>query len=283
MDLFADPLIQIAALPFLGALVIGGIILIVGRLGSGRRVAAAGAGISFAWVAGFTLGSPSFPPEPDLDSMIALITAALIFGVALDYYFGPARDRGDSGAFWELTLIILFGIGAPFWLRGTIDLWAPVIVLAWGFVAFRLRALSQHAVTPAVMLLMAAAGIGVVAWIGGLGADRDLAFGLAAAIGGFIVLGLIDQGLPFSATALLVFAGGILGLGVRVAETIGVLVPALILLGFIFFTDSLARRLSVGRMNRYRTGQIVFHGLAAVLPIALAAAAAAVALEISGP
>ncbi|MAF50172.1 MAG: hypothetical protein QGH73_09110 [Rhodospirillales bacterium] len=283
MELFGDPLIRTLAAPFAVALLFGVIIRLAGRGGSGRRIAAAGAGIAFAWSAAFALGAPPLPPEMGFDSVVTLAVAALVLGLGLDFYFNPERDRGDWAAFLELGLIILYGIGAPAWLRGGIDAWAAVILLAWGFTAFRMRALAHDGVTPSVMLMMTAAGLGVIAWAAKLPVDQELGFGLAAAAAGFLVLSLADRSLAFGATALLGFAGGILTIGVRIAEEAAALIPAVLILGFIFFTDSLIRRPALAKYAGNRLARSGLMIAAALAPIALAAAAALIGARFAGP
>ena len=301
MELFSDPLIRTIAAPFLGALLLGvAIRLAGGSVGSGRRIAGAGIGLAFAWTAAMVFGAPAMPPAPGPDAIVSVAAAGLIAGLLFDVY-GPSEGSGAhgrrQGPLWsggpdglEGSLSLAFGAGAAAWLLGGFGAAVPVIMLVWGLAVLRLRrvfgkdpdTLAGDAMVPVAMLMMAAAGLALIAAAADLESDRELALALAAASGGFVLLALFDRSLGFGLTPVLGAGGGVLSLAVRMTDAAPFLIPAVAILGFIFFADSLFRQPALARFAGLRWGRFALITLGALVPMALAAAAALIGAGFGG-
>ncbi len=172
-------------------------------------------------------------------------------------------------------MALLFGLVTVVWLRGTIDAWTGVILIAWGIVVLRIHFVAaSDAPTAAALLALAAVGIGVAAWASGLDGERNLAFALASAATGYFLLNWLDPTMRFGATLVLGALGALLVLTIRLLESTQAILPALMILGFVFFSDAPARRFLGHSINRWRWAIPLFAALASMLPIGLAALAA---------
>lgn len=286
--MFGNPVIRIFASPLLGALALGIVLRMAGGAGSGRRIAGAGIGLAFAWSAAMVFGAPAIPPVPGPDALVSAAAAGLIIAVLFDVY-GTGEGSGRPGgrlAGWpswlEWGLILGFGAGWAAWLLDGFGAEVPVIMALWGLGVYRLRrvfatdadVLAGDALAPLAMLMMAAAGLGLIAAAANLESSRDLALALAAAIAGFAVLSLFDRSLRFGLTPVLGAGGGILMIAVRMIDAAPFLIPAVAILGFILFADSLFRLPALARIGGLRWGRFGLIALGGTVPIALAAAAA---------
>lgn len=288
MELFDNPAIRIFAGPLLGALALGVVLRLAGGAGSGRRIASAGIGLAFAWSAAMVFGAPALPPEPGPDALVSTAAVGLIVGVLFDVYGAGEGSSGPGGRLsgwrgWlEWGLILGFGAGAAAWLLDGLGAEVPVIMALWGLIVYRLRrvfakdvdVLAGDALVPLVMLMMAAAGLGLTAAAANLESSRDLALALAAAIAGFVVLSLFDRSLRFGLTPVLGAGGGILMIAVRMTDAAPFLIPAVVILGFILFADSLFHQPALARFAALRWGRFGLIALGGTVPIALASAAA---------
>ena len=302
MEYFADSLVRVISAPFAGALALAVMIRIAGSSGSGRFIAGAGVGLAFTWSAAMVFGAPEIPPAPGPDGLVSVAAVGLILSILFDVYM--QRDevrsaRAPSGIFgwiadrrgWlEWTLILAFGAGTAAWLREEIGGTVIVITGLWGLIVFRLRqvfgknsdTLAGDALVPMGMLMMAAAGLALAATAANSAGDRDLALALAAAITGFLVLSLFDQSLGFGLTPLLSAAGGVLAVAVRMTDADRFLIPAVGVLGFIFYADTLFRLPALARFAGLRWGRLGLVVLGALVPMALAATAALIGVGFGG-
>ena len=293
MELLDNAAIRIFAGPLLGALGLGLVLRLAGGAGSGRRIAGAGIGLAVAWSAAMVFGAPAIPPAPGPDALVSAAAAGLIVGVLFDVYAaGEAtggRWTGWSG--WlEWSLILAFGAGWTAWLLDGFGPEVPLVMALWGLAAFRLRrvfakdvdVLAGDALAPLAMLMMTAAGLGLVAAAANLESSRDLALALAAAIAGFVALSLFDRSLRFGLTPILGAGGGILMIAVRMTDAAPFLIPAVAILGFILFADQLFRQPALARIGGLRWGRFGLIALGAAVPIALAAAAALIGAGFGG-
>ena len=124
------------------------------------------------------------------------------------------------------------------------------------------------------MLAMAALGLGIVAWIAGAEVERGLGIGLAAAFAGFLLWNWPRARFDFGYALMLGGGAALFATGQRLAAGPGTLAPAMILLMFVFFADSVSWRLRRGSDVAWRVlHPLVIAGLA-LLPAILAAAAA---------
>ena len=83
----------------------------------------------------------------------------------------------------------------------------------------------------------------------------NVAIPLAAACGGFVLLALFDRSLGLGLTPVLGAGGGVLSLAVRMIDAAPFLTPAVAILGFIFFADSLFRQPALARFARLHWGR----------------------------
>jgi hypothetical protein len=285
MEMFDNPAIRIFVGPLLGALALGLVLRLAGGAGSGRRIAGAGIGLAFAWSAAMVFGAPAIPPAPGPDALVSAVAVGLIGGILFDVY-GTGEGSGGRLAGWpgwlEWGLILAFGAGWTAWLLDGFGPEVPVIMALWGLMVFRLRrvfatdvdVLAGDALAPLAMLMMTAAGLGLIAAAANLEISRDLSLALAAGIAGFALLSMFDRSLRFGLTPVLGAGGGILMIAVRMTDAAPFLIPAVVILGFILFADSSFRQPALARFAAFRWGRFGLIALGGTVPIALAAAAA---------
>ena len=233
---------------------------------------------------------------------MSVAAAGLILSILFDVYGqrdGKRSARVSTGisnwvADWrgwlEWVLILAFGAAAAAWLREELGGTVLVITVLWGLAVFRLRqvfgknsdTLAGDALVPLAMLMMAAAGLALTAAAANAAGDRDLALALAAAIAGFLALSLFDQSLGFGLTPVLSAVGGVLAVAVRMTDADRFLIPAVAVLGFIFYADTLFRQPKLARYAVLRWGRLGLVVLGALVPMALAAAAALIGVGFGG-
>jgi hypothetical protein len=265
-----DPIVRLFVVPFTASLLLAGLIRWVGAGNRGEQVAGAAVGIVFAWAAAFELGAALFPPSADDNNMFYLIAAGLLIGVPFDFFRTEITPRVRYA---ELGIALLFGLAASYWILRTVDIWTLALLLAWGTVVLRIHVVATaDAPIASAMLALSAGGLGAAAWAAGL--ETNLAFQFAAAAAGYFVLNWLDPGMRFGATLILTGAGVIMLVGLRLATSTHAVVPALFILGFVFFADAPVRKLLRRRKAQQRWLMPLLVGLASILPIALAALAA---------
>lgn len=275
----ADPLIRLVVAPLLFSAVLTGAIRFAGRVGAGRRAAGASVAIAFVWLCALLLGLPEFPPAADGSAIVYAVAAGLLIGAAFDLADGhtPTVDV----AAWAIG--IGFPVAASWWLAGAPPLVdtgaapltnATLTAVAWLIAELRLRRLAEDSRIGTVMLAMAALGLGSVAWIAGAEVERGLGIGLAAAFAGFLVWNWPRARFAFGYALMLGGGAALFATAQRLATGPGTLAPALILLMFVFFADSVSWRFRRGSDAAWRVlHPLVIAGLA-LLPVILAAAAA---------
>ena len=229
---------QVLVLSFLGTLIITGLIYLVGRKGSGGFLANASVGVSFTWFCAFILGTPDFPPEFNNTAILSATACLLTSGALFDFILIKRK------IFPQPIVMIIFlisGVGITIWMRSGIDFWSLPILLGWSIVAFGLQRLSANeefgSGDSALMLVIASFGTAIIAWISDIAVDRDLAFGLCAISFGFFICTFPKPRLRFGYSILLAGGGSLYMLALRLVEQMPPLIPAFIVLGFIFFVD----------------------------------------------
>jgi hypothetical protein len=275
----ADPLVRLVAAPFLFAAVLAGLIRLAGRAGAGRRAAGAAVAVTFAWLCALALGVPEFPPAADGSAIVYVVTAGLLIGTAFDLADGQTA----------VSEILAWGIGIAFpvvsawWLAGAPPLIdtgtaplvnAALIAGAWLVAELRLRRFAGDLRIGAVMMGMAAAGLGIVAWIAGAEVERGLGLGLAAALAGLLAWNWPRARFAFGYALMLGGGAALFGTAQRLSTGPGELAPALVLLMFVFFADSVSSRLKRGSDAAWQAIHPLAIAALALLPVMLAAAAA---------
>ena len=284
VEFLNNPTVQILFLPFFGSALLTGLILLLGRRksgdGSGIGLANASVGAGFAWVAALILGTPTLPPAFNSSAILSATVALLAVGIILDLYLNQTTK---FGRLIETVAIILCSIGIAAWMGGVIDFWSMPILIACGAVFFCLQRIGSNDAfgsgDATLILATAAFGLGLISWISGIAIDRDLAFGLATTSLGFYVWNLPRPRLYFGRSILLAGGGGLCMIALRLIEQAPPLIPAIILLGFIFFVDTASQYVP----NRFKIIRLLPSSLIlfilAVIPISLAAMAAVIAIE----
>ncbi|MDE0540184.1 MAG: hypothetical protein OXH94_15830 [Rhodospirillales bacterium] len=237
MDLFDSVLIRSAAVPFLATGLFAGAIRWIAGGGTGRPLAGAAVGVVFLWMLAVRLGVPDFPPGPGGDSILYVMLAGLLAGIALDAAGGMS---GRAAAASQTAAMILFGLGLAYWLAPGISAVSIAAAAVWAVAVLRLR---RRNLAPAVatgMLTTAGTGMIVLMWIGGLAAERELAIALTAALAGFLIWSWPPLSYPAGATLLLAGTGGIFALALRLADAWPASIAAFAVFVFLFFADSAA-------------------------------------------
>jgi len=280
--LFGTLIFQFLFLSFLGTLALTVLIFFIGREGSGFFMASASVGISFTWFCGFILGTPDFPPEFNNTAILSATACLLLAGAILDFNLVQGRKFNQL----ILTLIILVsGITITIWMKGNVDIWSLPILLGWSIIALTIHRIGTAEISGtgdgALLLGIAAFGLGIIAWISNIAVDRDLAFGLCAILIGFFVCNLPRPRFYFGYSILLAGGGSLYMIAIRLVEQVPTLIPAFIILGFIFFTDNTSRYLQIrSRLISYVPSSIKLLILAC-FPLAVAALTTIVANKYS--
>lgn len=185
MDLsLSNPIVQSSILPLCLSL------LIAAALGfssaKGARIAALGVAIS-ALITVIIIQGFSFPPKATSQKLPYLIAAAGVIGLIFDLL----KLKGIA---WRLAGIIL-PVATIGWLFGSrlgstqidgfIYLSAAVLVSLFAYWQFEK---SRHQLDSGIQILLYCAGLGAILMIGSSAMLSQSAFGLMAAVGGFLLL-----------------------------------------------------------------------------------------------
>ncbi len=229
---------QALVLSFLGTLILTGLIYLIGRRKSGVFLANASVGVSFTWFCAFILGTPDFPPEFNNTAILSATACLLISGTLFDFILIKRRNFPQPIV---IIIILISGISITIWMRSGIDFWSLPILFGWCIVAFGLQRLSANedfgSGDSALLLAIASLGTAIIAWISDIVVDRDLAFGLCVISFGFLICNCPKPRLLFGYSILLAGGGSLYMLALRLVEQMPPLIPAFIILGFIFFVD----------------------------------------------
>jgi hypothetical protein len=229
---------QVLILSFFGTLALTGLVCLVGRKNSGFFMASASVGIIYAWFCGFILGTPDFPPEFNNTAILSATACLLVIGAILDFILIKRKKFPQP---MVITIILISGVIITVWMRSGIDVWSLPILLGWSTVAISLHRISINKIfgsgNSTFLLVTASLGTGIIAWISDIVVDRDLAFGLCAISIGFFVCNFLKPRLYFGYSILLAGGGSLYILALRLVEQMPTLIPAFIILAFIFFVD----------------------------------------------
>lgn len=280
-QIFADPFIRLFVLPFAFTVILVGLIRFVGREGS-SRAAGGTVALAFVWLCGLILGIPDFPPPASSAALAYIVTVGVVVGAAFDLMDGKSVAVG-----WVAGLV--FALISSWWMGGAppffnTDKGNIVVVLAlaatWLIVQLRLRRLSQDARLPTAMLIMAAFGLGIVAWIAGAAEELGLAFGLTSALVGFFVWNWPRPHFPLGNGMVISAGAAIMTLAFRLVEGAPTMLPALIILGFVFFADTVSWRARWGPKALWGAVHPFMLAALCLLPLGLAAAAARIGIAV---
>ncbi|MGD9537036.1 MAG: hypothetical protein AB7P52_04700 [Alphaproteobacteria bacterium] len=241
---FANPLVQSVLIPVLGGFLLTGAIRFANGPSRGPLVAGASVALGFLIGYGLILNLPPLPPVSANQKLAYVVAAGLVLGFLLDFLRRPPFWRElvyVAGTAAALYWIAKPPSGADAWtLLGLIALWLAVLILG-----YRLEKGRAAVLVPCVQLLIAALGLGVIALFGRSASLAQLSFGLATALGGFMLWNWPVARYPFGA-ALLLGAGGALAATAYVlalySET-SLIAMAILLL--CFFTEFAAKRVKL--------------------------------------
>ena len=268
-DAAIDALINTAIAPLLAALVLTGIL----RFAFGARLGPllAGGAIGIAFSAGYVLrlGLPDFPPAAALQKLLFVALIGVGLGFIADILGAVEKFRLPMTLVWPALIVAWLG-----W-REMLDYSSEIgvtMAVSWAFgtlIIIRLTGQPEEAKSaPALMLLFAAIGLGILALLGGSAGIAQLAAGLASAVAGYLLWNWPRARYPLSAMGALGGGGVLLGLAVNLglfAESASR--PALALLILVFVAPPLAQRLPLGRHGAF--GPMVL-GIVAAIAIAIA-------------
>lgn len=244
----------------------------------GPQVAPAGVGLAFLATYFLILGVPPIPPVQASQKLAYAVAGGLVVGFLLDLGKLPAAFR------WILfpigTAAVLYWIGwrkldAIVWPEGkwlalgAVALWVATLIGLW-----RLEAGREARLNPAVKLLVASLGMAAVAMVGQSSALAQLAFALAAAIGGYMLWNWPAYRWPYGGALLMGAGSALAGIGMILVLYSRTSVIALALLLLVFFADLAARRINLGSGGFAKAFEpIVLAGLCLVPALAAVAVA----------
>ena len=239
MSIFLNTqLAQVLGLSFAGSLTLTGLVYLVGHRKSGFFMANASVGVTFAWFCAFILGTPDFPPEFNNTAILSATACLLVSGTLFDFILIKRRNFPQPII---IIIILISGTSITIWMRSGIDFWSLPILFGWSIVALGLQRVSANkdfgSGDSALLLAIASLGTAIIAWISDIVVDRDLAFGLCAISFGFFICNCPKPRLLFGYSILLAGGGSLYMLALRLVEQMPPLIPAFIILGFIFFVD----------------------------------------------
>ncbi len=169
--------------------------------------------------------------------MPALLLGGLVIGSLLDQFMPILKDRFRL---LNLILDLVFAFAIIAWAMGKLDIWTVVVFVAWGVVLTRTRRFSESIALPATMVMLSAAGLTLIAWIGDSLIDQDLALGTLFATMGMSAWLLFIRSLPLGYGFQWGACSALLLISLRILETNPAMAAAISVLGFIFFSDSAA-------------------------------------------
>lgn len=238
-DIMRHPLLPVLAVPALTALVAAGLIRWIGGSVRGRSFAAGAIGLGLLAAYLVVAGVPEFPPRADLHKLGVVAGLGLVLGLALDA--GPAPRWTVFAVMVLWPAVIAMWLGAD-QLAGfsTVAMLTAAAIAAGGIIALeRLRSRAESGIESPVLLLVASAGLGVVALRIGWNPVALLFFGAAAAMLGFLAWNWPVYRFPF-ANAALMSAGGLWVGGAAALSWHGLKGAALAALGvllLVFYTS----------------------------------------------
>ena len=267
MFTLSSPPLQSGLIPLLTALVLVGLIRLIG--GPGRGPALAGLGLALAVLASYwaTFWFPSFPPVGATNKLFYIVLFATIAGFAADLI---AREGWAgravallAGPFAALWIGLEKGLDAP-WPGGGAVLVVVVVTAAAGW---RYHAQAQRSSELGASILVLCLAMAACAFMSNATSSAQLAGGLAAATGGFLLWNWPKARFPLNSTALAAALSLLGGLAVQLALFVPKLETyALLPLAVIPFLVPLGARLLKGSGLIKQGLRPVMVGLICALP-----------------
>ena len=244
-EFFANPLVQSVLVPVVGGFLLTAAIRIANGASKGPLVAGASVALGFLIGYGLVVGLPPLPPVSAQQKLAYVVAAGLVLGFLLDFFRRPPLYRevlyivGTAAALYWMAQPRIAGGNAWTYLA-LIALWLGVLILG-----HRLERSRSAGIEPAIKLLVAALGLGVIALFGRSASQAQLAFGLATALGGFMLWNWPVNRYPFGATLLLGAGGALAGMAIVLALYSETSPAALAILLLCCFADVAAKRVKL--------------------------------------
>lgn len=259
-------------LPLIIALLVTGILRMVGGSGRGARSAGAATGIALLATLVLLLGIPDWPPRGGMQKLPYIVCAGILLGLFFDLRSFQTRMLFPASVLWLAGIYLWLSWtqldrSETWWLMGGLAL-ATLVLLP------RVTITPERGLRRAVMFLVAAVGLGVIAVVSGSLVIGQLSLALAAAIGGFALWNWPKARYPFAAAAL--FGSGLPLLALAALTLLLTDAPpwALVPLVLVFFSDLVSTRLPAGRGASRDVLQPIYLALVAAMPAALGIALA---------
>ena len=258
-------------MPIVLGLVLTGALRLANGRERGPRVAGAAVALSFLVAYWLIVGLPPLPPVQSKDKFAYIVVGGMVLGFLFDFWRFPALFRWVAFAAGTGATLYWFGIrrfptADSWYLLGACALWVASLIALW-----RVEAGRNDGLNPAVKLLIAALGTGVIAELSGSSASiAQLAFALATALGGFMLWNWPVHRYPHGAALLLGVGGALAGIVFwLVLFTKTNPIPLAILL-LVFFADLAANRVRSGDGPVGRALKPIVLGIACLIPAAAA-------------
>ena len=265
-ELLQNPVVVTAVFPFFLSLVLSASFSVLGRT-AGRRFSISAIGIGFVILYIVILGVPAFLPQTSIQKAFYLALAGLLVGMVIDLT-RTERVAGHAVSYvFELLVLLWLGWRLITSQLSTLDLMTMVglylsSILVFWRVAATARSVDvetdpRHALSPSILVMVAAIAAGLIALFGASASLAQLALALGALTGAHILWHYIgylryQSALVFGATGAFGAAGSLLII-VSVMALFATHVNrwALLILLFVFVADFVARRVALtGRFAR---------------------------------
>jgi|GEM_PF-732612 len=198
-DPLADPLIATLAIPILVTVVVAVLLRLLGGPGTGARIASLGIPVALAVGVALLPGLSPTPPVTAMEKLVWLAVAGGLLGLLIDMVTQTRLISGVIAFFWPFLAVV--------WIAG-IDLSAvpdnapyrvfEVSAVA-GLLTARLHQIGDVELDAPIVMLVVAAGLGVLALVTGPGYPAAIGLPLAAAGLGWVVCNWPNRRLPFGA------------------------------------------------------------------------------------
>ena len=278
--LLVNPATQSTVVPFVVALIVTGLVRLIGGEQRGRQFVMVAVGIGFLVAFVLVEGAPAIAATTAKQKVFFIVVVGLVAGLLLD-------ARASRRVLAERLAIVLFPLLVLLWMAQRLlsfgielDVVLPLVVLWLGsmIVFWRLSVTGETggALVPGVQLLVASVGLSVVALLGASASLAQLTAGLAASVGAVLLvafLTLVFAGNRFGFGAVGAFGGGGALLAicyVLVMFTEGVSFWALAVLALVFLTDLVPVKARFGGTVVRRAMQPVMLTVIAAIPAGLA-------------
>lgn len=268
------------------------LVRLIGGARQGARFVMVATVIAFLVTYAVVEGVPAFPATGAKQKVFFLGVVGLVLGLWLDVRGRVAAVERIAivvfpavGLLWMAQRSLSFGIDIEILLR-LVALWAVSVMVLWRLSQTGARG---DIMVPGVQVLVASVGVSVVALVGASASLAQLSGGLAAAMGGvlvlaFVALVLFGSRYGFGAVGLFGAGGTLLALSyVLVLFTEDASPWALAILSAIFLTDLVPLKIRFGSGAVQRALQPVALTIIAAIPAAIAIGVAVVTGEGASP